>query len=352
MNPNPYIDYSQYYAWHKCPAFWYEQSVAKRCSRPPEGQRDDALAIGSLVHAGLQNWQLLHTVEIPQDVVDEIGPTKEALDSCNSMINGYAQTYPFEPWELVRCEEPVRFPLQRTCNDPTCGGNQGDYNLDGLAKIDMYFYAEAQTTLESGVPGQTLTLSPGWWIQEYKTKDPQIDLALWMRKWESNMQASFQTLALQAKVEYPVQGVLVTIIEKPKTYEPKRKCKQCVTQYAFDLWLPTGEGTYACPVCGNIQKVAKLKSDPIESAPRYYRQIVTRSPQRLERDQSQILQVAQSMQEMRTGGLRSWPWQTEACVDPRMKRTCPYFNNHIPDHGLPTSEDPMMIQIADYVKEV
>jgi len=339
---NPFIDYSQYYAWLKCPGFWYEQSVSHRKPKPREGQRDDALAIGSLVHSGLETWQLTHRVEIPQTTIEEIGPTPEALNMCNALVYGYSQAYPEEPWPLVRCEEPLRFPLQ-----------DGQDALDGLAKLDMYFYVETLTQVESGIPGQTLTLSPGFWIQEYKTKDPGIDLGMWMRKWESNMQASFQILALSHLLpRHTIQGVLVNILEKPKIYEPKRKCKQCVAQYAFDLWIPTGEGTYSCPVCGNVQKVAKLKTDPVEQASAYYRMVVQRSPNRLKRDREHILKVAQSMAYMRQEGLVSVPWQTEACIDPRMNRQCPYFNNHIPDGAMPTLEDPSMVEIEDYVKEV
>jgi len=356
----PFLDYSQYYLWLQCPARWYEKTVNRREPAWPPGQRGDALAIGSLVHSGLEVWQKTHQVSIPQEIIEEIGPTREALDMCMSMVYGYAKVFPEERWSLIRTEAPLRFPLLQTCDSGIfCGGcsKQDDVNYDGLAKLDEYFYVPEMTSIPSGVYGQEITLTPGWWVQEYKTKDPGLDLGMWMRKWEANMQASFQLLALKAHLHretYPYeeitpQGILLTILEKPKLYEPKRKCKSCQRQYAFDLWLPTEEGLYSCPVCGNVQKVAKLKDNPSVSEPAFYRMLVQRSSERLARDLRQLQSIAKQMQYMRSEGLDSVGWNTELCIEPRFAKQCPYFNNHIPQGAMSTLDDTSMIQVKDYV---
>jgi len=342
INQKPFLDYSQYYLWHRCPAFWYEKTINRREPRLPETQRSDALCVGSLVHSGLEVWQKTHQVSIPQGTLDEMNPTPETFNLCMSMIYGYAKTYPEERWPLIRTEEPLRFPLLE--------------DLDGLAKLDEYFYVEELTSIPAGVFGQEITLTPGWWIQEYKTKDPGIDLGMWMRRWEANMQASFQLLALEHHLKTTTafdrqgpEGILLTILEKPKLYEPKRKCKSCLKQYPFDLWLPSGEGLYGCPVCGNMQKVAKLKENPVTSEPAFYRMLVQRSDERLQRDLKQLRGIGTSMFWMQENGLEGAAWNTEACIDPKMNRQCPYFNNHIPQAAASTLIDPSMISVKDYV---
>ena len=359
----PFLDYSQYYAWNRCPGFWFEQSVSKRVPKRDPGQRSDPLCIGSLVHAGLENWQLTRTIGIPEATLLEMNPTKETLDMCLGLVYGYSQHYPEESWPLLRTEEPLRFPLVPYGTDKV--GNQ--MGIDGLAKVDAYFYVPELATLESGVFGQTISLSSGWWVHEYKTKTPEIDLGMWMREWQSNMQASFQMLALQYNLDnnpdkfgvipphetHPtVQGVLINILEKPKLYTPKRKCKVCEIQYDYDLWVPVETLLASCPICGNIQKIAKLKENPVTSKAHFYRMCVQRSPERLQRDKNHLYEVASQMSWMREKGLYSIPWRTTECVTPKMNRTCPYFNNHIPDFPLPTKEDPSMQDAEDYVKEL
>lgn len=348
----------------RCPAVWYERYVNRRQKSYGEGQRDDPLAIGSLVHEGLRQWQLTQQVGIPDVAIAEVRPTRDALDMCLALVQGYTQAYPSEGWDLVRCEEPLRFPLlkeEQAYQD--CGMCLTDYvGVDGLAKIDAYFYVPQLTQLPSG-DGNSITLDVGWWIHEYKTKDPGIDLALWMRKWEMNMQASFQLLALQNQVdttypngfEYPkrssVMGVLVNILEKPKLYQPKRKCKKCEQSYEFVSWIATAESNvFSCPICGNIQKIAKLKEDPVTSPPRYYRQIVTRDNTRLERDKNAIAKVATEMNQYRlSGSIESYPWNTESCINTMNKRVCEYMDNHVNRNS--TVDDARFIQIEDYINK-
>jgi len=216
------IDYSAWKSWKLCPAFWYEKYINKRQRAFTKSHRDDALALGSLVHEGLRIWQERHVIEIPEKVIEEISPTRECVNEAQELIYGYTHAYPEERWRLILCEQPLVFPLlHRSCE---CQGEVGCLTtLDGLAKLDSYFYVDEPTIVESGQPGLEFTLSPGWWVHEYKTKSPDIPLGLFIQKWEMNVQASFQMMALRETIHEEIQGVLVNILEKPKRYIPKRK---------------------------------------------------------------------------------------------------------------------------------
>lgn len=346
------IDYSALAAWQFCPGKWYERYVNRRRRKWPHGQRDDAMALGSLVHEGLRVWQLDHELRIPEEVQDEVLPTRECLAQAQELVLGYTRRYPEERWPLVRCEEPLQLPLS-----PASEEREG---ISLLAKVDSYFYVPEATQIESGLPeGAVFTLDPGWWIHEYKTKSPFIPMGIYMQGWEMNLQASFQTMALAHHIRstqlpdptggaQPVRGILINVLEKGKRYIPKRKCKSCAEYYEFAMWRPTGKGTYTCPVCGVAQALQPLKEAPVESPPTYYRIVVTRTQEALEIDRAHILATAERMQHMAEAGLMSEPWHKGNCVDTRWKSACEYFAPHTYLRSTTTEDDQNYEAIPDY----
>lgn len=357
-----HIDFSQYARWIHCPWGWFEFYCNKRKKRWPLGQRDDALAIGSLVHSGLEGWYKNGVPEIAQAVIDRLSPTGDALRMCRSLVHGYVQVYPKEDWELLRCEEPVRFALIE--------------GKDGLAKIDLYFYLDRPTVVESGIMGYEITLRPGWWIQEYKTKSPHVAIGEWMQAWVTNMQADFQMLALQYYLKggqigdnkpvgpwsNQVNGLLVNVIEKPKDYIPKRKCQKCEEYYAFSSWLPSGDG-YACAVCGNVQKLKPIEMKP-QAEGKYFRMVVERTPEQLAAAKQQISKVAGDMKFMEIlpwdNSMVTTPFQFFApnkthCYDlsKRYGKECEYYRAHTNTIGLTTINDVEHYEEAeDYIGEI
>lgn len=335
------IDYSAHSSFDNCPAEWFEKYVNRRRKKWPKAQRDDALALGSLVHEGLRVWQLNHVVQVPNEVIEEIQPTKECLAAATELVYGYARAYPEEQWPLIHCETPLVAPLQD--------------ELELLAKIDSYFYVPDYTTLRSGIDGIDLTLVPGWYIHEYKTKSSDIPIGLYMQSWEMNLQASYQMLALRyhlskdqtlvgnpkrdIPLEHEVQGVLVNVLEKPKKYIPKRKCRTCDASYEFYTWIPTGKGSYQCPVCGSRQDLQPLKESIGDRPASYYRILVTRSPEQLRLDRDEIILRGQQMIEMASNGLRSIAWNHKACVDFKWRKACDYFSPHKDNYSTHESED-------------
>lgn len=346
----------------------------RRVLRWPRAQRDDALALGSLVHEGLRIWQERQIVEIPTAVIDEVTPTRECLSLAQELVYGYTRAYPEELWPLIRCEEPVVMSLEGpeeesycvVCNlswfykveCPVCGRatirRHPPTNLTLLAKIDSYFYVPEPTMIESGIPGIQWTLNPGWWIHEYKTKSPHIPMGLYMQSWDMNLQASYQVLALQNKLRsegvgldgQPVQGTLINILEKPRRHIPKRKCKSCAETSEFWSWVPTGRGTYSCPCCGHQQELTALKQDVPTVPPAYYRLIVTRTPTELAADRQLITTVGQRMIAMEQNGLRSEPWRKSSCVNFQWRRACEYFGVH--KNGTDSRGDENYIDAPEY----
>src|SRR5579859_184763 len=364
--PN-HIDYSQYAKWQHCSWAWYERYVLKRQKRWQEGVlRDDALAIGSLTHNGLDNWYAKQDPTIDEETIARIGPTPDALRMCRRLVHGYVQTFPREAWELIRTEQPVRFKLVEGC--------------DGLAKIDLYFHMAETTRVESGLPGYEITLNPGWWIQEYKTKSSFVPTADWMKQWDTNMQVDFQMLALnemltdkmlgyiggmEVKEDYPkVNGVLVNVIEKPKDYIPKRKCQKCEEYYAYSAWVVGGDGLFACPICQNRQKLKPVEQRGDEAEPRYFRMIVERSAEQLLRHKKEIREVALKMMEMEGDGkakMDETDLVSDLCVEfvpnrghcfdlsKRYGKECEFYWPHL--LGQSTIDHPDFQEAEDYINE-
>lgn len=269
----PFIDFSQHWAYQKCPWYWREIYVDQIRKYWPEKQKEDALTLGTLVHAGLEHLRTKGTVDITEAVIVKARPTPECLATARSLVSGYHQTFPNEEHTKYYCEEPLRFPLH--------------YAMDGLAKIDSYFHVDEPTRVTGGLEGADLWLTPGWWIHEYKTKDVSRNLAWWMLDWSVNMQASYQIMALQEKIQEPVQGILVNVLEKPKPYIPKRTCKGCKDSYELRDWVPTGEG-FSCPGCANVQKLDTSDKSRVPRQARFFRFLV-------QRDEKQLTMALQDM---------------------------------------------------------
>ena len=352
-----FIDYSMYKQWNFCKWSYYERYVLRRQKKWPATMRDDALAIGSLVHSGLEGWYKNGTIEIPRDVIEKLNPTPETLRLTQGLVFGYVQTYPKEQWEFIRCEAPIRFNL-------ISGRN-------GLAKIDMYFYIPERTTIESGVAGYEITLNPGWWIQEYKTKSPHVDQAEWMRSWTTNMQADFQMLALRefiyANNHLPgehdkVNGLLINIIEKPKDYIPKRKCPECEVYWNYSAWQPQSGGMFKCPN-GHEKKLKPLDTQKDAPQARYFRMMVERTPEQLECAKEQIKHIAFEMQALEDSHNKAggnillgeiggfYPPNREHCLNlgARYARECEYFRPHT--YGSSTIGNEEYQDTEDYIGE-
>lgn len=344
------LDYSQYSTFLFCPWLWYEKYIQGLAPNYQGRQRSDPLALGSLVHAGLDHQSKTGKIHIPEEVITEVTPTRECLDLAELLIRGYFLRYPREYWDMELTEEPVKFPLWDEIN--------------GVAKLDKYFYVPTDTTIDSGTPGHTLTLARGWWTKEYKTKSPGVDRGDFIAEWAAKRQADFQLLALHTMVNSrefgekilkvmdrygnvtsQVQGVLVSVLEKPREYTPKRKCKGCGDSYALESYLPTSEG-FMCPVCGHVQK---LKPYIAKEGPKcdYFQFTVTRTPDQLAVAKGEILQIAQEMEEIREEGKESRAPNRDNCISNKWHKKCVFAESHIA--GVePLTEGGQYVKIDPY----
>jgi hypothetical protein len=323
-----FIDYSQYKVWCDCRWRWYERYVNQLEPQREARQQDNPMTLGSLVHAGLDAWASKGQLMIDDETIADCNPTPECHQLAMELLAGYVQRYPEERWAVQRTEQPLVFELPGT-------------SVAGLAKLDRYFYLPEQTTVESGLAGTTIDLAPGWWVQEYKTKACEVDRALWMKAWSANMQADFQLLALGTKVGERPQGVLVQVLEKPRRYVPKRKCKGCGEMLEMAMYLPAAEGESACPLCGAVQRL-KPYEPKTERHPEYYRVVATRTEEQLARSLEEIAQVAHGMHAMRLWGLDAQLPNRDNCCIAARRYTCDYFDNHT--QGIDTLSDPKMVK--------
>lgn len=299
-----------------CEWKWFESYRMQYRKAPKEGQQSDARTLGSLVHAGLENFRKSGTPSIPDSNVAEFGPTPETLAEATRLVHGYVATYPNEHFTKYYCEEPLRFPLL-------------EGRMDGLAKIDSYFNIAEPVTLESGL-GDQFVLDPGWWIHEYKTKAASKDIGKYLGSWRMNMQASFQMLAAQTITGEMPRGILVNVIEKPAEYTPIRSCRACKERVELRDWRPTGSG-YACPQCGNIQDIDTSDKSKKDRSPRYYRIMVQRSLDELARARVDMVTCAERMLQMdHNYGATGDPMalrRTSSCVD-QIWGNCDYYLPH------------------------
>lgn len=312
MAPN-FIDYSQYKLFMKCPLAWKEKYINQIGPEPYAGQRNDPMTVGSLVHAGLETLRLTGTPEITQEAIALHQPTPEALASAIQLIMGYIQAFPDEQRITKRyyMEQPLRFGLR-------------DAYLEGLAKIDCYFRLNETTTLPDGL-GSVVSLPPGWWIHEYKTKDASKNFGNYIEGWRMNMQPYFQMLALEQAMGSPIQGVLVNVLERVKPYQPQRSCKACKKKFEFRDWGFIRETSYACPGCNN-QQVLEIPEAKEAPPPKYYRLAVQKTKAELSLAAQEISIMAHAMYYIGKGSMPTLR-ATERCVDSIFGK-CEYFDPH------------------------
>lgn len=327
------IDHSQYYMWKQCQWKWYEKYVAKMEKRKSGGfYNDNALTFGSLVHAGLEEYKKHNRVEIPPGLMAELGVSPEAFASAQDLVRDYRRIYPNEDFEIHYEELPLMFEV-------------GVEEWEGMAKVDRFFYLPTPTVLEVGSIGEPMVLEAGWWIQEYKTKDASVDRGKWQMNWTMAMQADFQMHALAKKIGEMPRGLLIQVLEKPRMYVPKRKCKGCGGMFELRTYVSTGEG-HACPFCAFTQKLDPYKPK-VEHHAAFWRCVVTRNKERLDWSLGHIRQTAQAMDVVKKNPLLLDPDMTR-CMDNRFG-ACEFFEAHVALEGAAGHEKFVQVDTTKYM---
>ena len=310
------VDYTQLSAWEKCPWGWFERyGRGLRKPKDPTKQSESAMTIGSLTHQAIERYHRSRVAEPSAELMGELNPTYPARMMVKELVVEYLQhCLPMlRDWERTLVEKPLLAKLED--------------ELVLLAKVDTVLFVKEQTTLADG-----LAIEPGVWLEEYKTKDQQLDRANWMKRWVMDLQGSCQTLAARENFE-GVQGVLVTVLEKPRRTKPMRTCKGCGEKFDFYLWFPADEGGYKCPMCGHGQKLDPPKTEG-QQPPTSFRLVVQRTEDQLRMAKREIIRRAREMR----GCMERWeasnqgdqpilPPNFGACVDP-IWGACEFLEAH------------------------
>lgn len=244
--PNQWpIDFTQWNTYQQCPMLWWETYCRGWRKKPATYQREDALCIGSLYHDGQEQLLKTGTANITQKVIDEMTPKPEVLEMVANMLAEYSM-WAIDPWQVITIEKPLEFEIT---------DDNGD-TVPCLAKLDASVLVAEPTTIETGQVGQTITLAPGYWTFEHKTKDPSSNRAAFLRRWELDGQPLFQQFGLRQHImnnphlpQLPVQGTIINVAEKPSIYVPVRTCKGCKTKQDFSSYEINGD-RYVCRLCG------------------------------------------------------------------------------------------------------
>ncbi len=361
-----FLDQSQLSNWFKCPAYWYERYVRKM-GKPKDNYsfRDDAAAIGSLTHAGLEEFEKRTVIEVPQWCIEEIRPTPEALQQALELITAYAMHGEPIPWELKWFEEPLKKTIRYSRMVPAPSnvslyGQEDAYweeqNIyDLMAKVDFAFYVSEPTQIRigAGTNQATETLQPGFWVQEYKTKSASRDRGQWMQEWVMKAQADFQLITLgefakTQNVDYQIaRGVLVTVLEYEKQMAPKRKCRGCGQLQPFTAYIPQPDSTYRCMDCGHSSKLAPIKDKDIPP-PEIWRVPIYRSDTHLKWAESNAIKAIIGMHEMVEG--RGPAWDTNACTS--FYGACDYLAAHQNDGQLADAQSGyVQIETMKYITQ-
>ena len=335
-----YIDFSQYSTWTKCQWKWYEKYV-REFRLKQDGQTDGAFAVGSLFHAGVEEFYKHGNPVIPPVVVEEIQPTPECYNNSMALVLSWIKKSPALEWGENRIfEKPIVFDIGRE-------------NIKGLAKLDFAFKLDKGITIPGGIDGQEVYLNPGWWIREYKTRSGDArSRPNWIKSWACDMQADFQMLALreylkEIKDDTPVVGMLVGVIEKPREYVPKRKCKGCGNQYEFAVYNVLESGLYECGWCKYQQELTPPKKEAgYQGDPLSYYIHVARSEEALDLSFERIRYVADLMMARREGGhdnIKYYGMNYQSCVHP-IYGECEFFGAHV-SPGYDVEEDNRFVKV-------
>jgi hypothetical protein len=339
-----YLDYSSYKTFYECTWLWYEKYVNKVMQGRPSGQqRSDALALGSLVHTGLENWYKHGRPEVTPTVIDFINPTPDTFGEATTLLQEYVRRYPEELWTPQVFEKPMALALPPNRRDSRLG-----MDTKIVAKIDGSFTLEEDITIPGGLDQEGIYLQAGTYGLEHKTKDAEIPKGLYMKAWQTNLQASFQLLVLREHFEN-VRGVLVNVLEKPRPYIPKRKCKGCSELQELSLYRVGGAGMYICPTCGHEQELSKGSGPRVERQYDCWRFLQERSEDQLSIHYSDITQTSNRMWGIIQSGMTSCVPNREQCVIPVRRRTCEFFEHHL--YGIDTAIDQHLVPAEDYVGE-
>lgn len=333
-----FFDQSQLRLFQECKAKWLEKYV-QRLVPPPQARRprEDASAIGSLAHAGLEVYEKYGKVYIPEETIEEINPAPDALAQAEALVAAYTGYSERVPWTFKIFEEPLR--------GISVYSKDGSFEKNLLAKLDFAFFVDKPTALRIGVDEYAgfEILEPGWYIQEYKTKDIGRDRGAWLKEWHMKSQADFQWHCLgyhlaggggprgfeQARPEETVKGILVTVLEYERRKPPIRTCKVCKEKFPFSSFLELPTGEWQCVVCGGASKLDPIKVKP-ETQPLIWKHLVVRTPEQHQKALENIMTQAAEACEIE----HSWakyrikpPFSDSMCIS-RWGGQCEYYSAH------------------------
>lgn len=326
------IDATQYTTYQTCPLLWYERYIRGLQVQYTKGQRDDALALGSLAHSGYANWHLHKQPIIDEKLISEIGPTPECLNLAKSIVQEHARIYCDDEFEVLKVEEQIIVPV---CVR-TIGAQEIAICIS--AKLDTIGRAPKAMSINGGASDSPVNVSAGVFSFESKTKAAEISRAAWIKRWQIAKQAVFQTLALQYKYGASACAeptVLLNVAEKPRTYVPVRKCKAqngCGNKVAVRDWILDAASKYRCPNCGVVQDIEMPKPEDMEPAkPVLFRTVAALTPEQIELGRQQIVEVVIEMAEI-VHGSRAARMREDNCVDRFGRWACDYFDFHVQGH--------------------
>lgn len=316
-----YIDFSQYKTWMDCPRKWYNTYVEQVRPIPSRALNDGPLTLGSLVHNGLEYLAIHNKIKIDDETITEEKPTPQCLSDAYHILNSYAKYIVNEPYVVSKVEETLSYKV----ND----------NLTMVAKVDEYFHLDEPIDLPRG-NGEYFTLEPGWWLREQKTKSGKISYESFAMRWAYDKQADFQLLCLSEHIQQPVNGVLINVIEKAVTQQPKRKCKGCLQLLPFESYEAVTKG-FKCSICGHVQQHKPLTPEQLlPKDPKFFRLYTRRSLECISRTIDTVELIAERMERMRKEGIQAEPPRiTEGACSHMIFGPCKFMPLCITESGLP-----------------
>jgi hypothetical protein len=185
--------------------------------------------------------------------------------------------------------------------------------------------------------GEYITLDPGIWIREHKTKAQSISYDKFATRWTYDRQADFQCACLSNHLDKEVNGVLINVIEKPKQYVPKRKCKGCAQTLPFITYAPVNHTSnhYTCSLCLHLQILQPIKPEQLQlKEPTFYRLYTRRSDERIEHMISDAMEIARRMDYMERSGIyKEPPRMTEGACSHSIFGPCEFLPLCITENG-------------------
>lgn len=272
---------------------------------PIKQEDGDALTIGSVFHAALEEWYKVAHISPPQHIIDaaytnrDIDADQKRLWHINTaMMRAYCLRYPDENWYTIAVEDEF---CERLSN-PTTGAPSRSFNMAG--KVDM-----------------VIRFDRALWIVEHKSAG-QIT-GDYIDRLPLDTQIALYSHYVGNRYGERIIGVIYNVVEKPKLRQSIGETEDEYQARCADLIAKskTGKTTAKRKEPESDDDFQTRLSDWYASGNRFHRETLYLSQDDIRETLEEAWELSQQILQSRREG--TWWKNTDQCTS--FGRPCPYM---------------------------